>query len=166
MFQHILVPLDGSHLAETAVPAALELAVRFESKITLLRVVRPPYMALTSGDGAAYADLCTRLRTQYEEEARMYLRSLQGSLRGQGYNVHIHLTTGEPIADLILEVADGLDIDGIVMSTHGRGGISRWVNGSVAEKVLRGSFVPVLLIRATEATTNWHQPASSYTHVS
>lgn len=155
MFNHILVPLDGSHLAEAALPATLELAHKFNSKITLVWVIQPPHLIMTAANGSIYAQLLVEMREQSEQDAHNYLRSHQGSLRQQGYVVHIKITEGENVADSLLEVAEGHDIDTIVMSTHGRGGISRWVFGSVADKVLRQAKVPVLLIRAKEETRDW-----------
>lgn len=149
MFQHILVPLDGSRLAEAALPPALQLASKFDGKITLVRVAQPPHLVLANG-GGAYADLLIDLREQADEEAEEYLRAHQGSLRQQGYRIDIRVAAGEPVAEIILEIGDGIDADTIVMSTHGRGGLSRWVYGSVADKVLRHARVPVLLIRAKE----------------
>lgn len=150
MFKRILVPLDGSRLAEAALPAALELASKFDSEVTLLRVVQPPQIMLTHTDGGVYAELLTTLKQEANEEARFYLKAHQNSLRQQGYRVNVHITEGEPVAEMILETIASLGCDTIVMSTHGRGGISRWVFGSVADKVLRQASVPVILIRATE----------------
>jgi nucleotide-binding universal stress UspA family protein len=147
MFKHILVTLDGSPLAEAALPAALAMASQFESEITLLRVVRPPYITTNVG-GSAYADMVLGLRDLARTEATTYLKGHQGSLRQQGYKVHAHMSEGESVAEIILDVAAGLGVDTIVMSTHGRGGIGRWVYGSVADKVLRHACVPVLLVRA------------------
>lgn len=146
MFSHILVPLDGSHLAESALPAAMALAAKFDSTITLLRVVRPPEIT-TSTVGSPMTEVLTMLRTHSQEEADSYLQGLQTSLRRQGHMVHRHIILGDMVANLILEVAEGHDVDTIVMSTHGRSGLSRWVFGSVADKVLRRAEVPVLLIR-------------------
>lgn len=147
MFKHILVPLDGSALAEQALPAALALAEKFTGKITLLRVVRPPRQHMTDASDN-FANMLLTMRKQSLDEAETYLQAHQGSLRQQGYQVHIHFTENDLIADAILEVISGVDADAIVMSTHGRSGLSRWVFGSVAEKVLRRADVPVLLIRA------------------
>jgi nucleotide-binding universal stress UspA family protein len=149
MFTHLLVPLDGSRLAETALPATLALAAKFDSTITLLRVVRPPDIS-TSTSGTAMTEVLTMLRTYSHEEAESYLHSHQRALRQQGYKVHRHVVFGDAVADIILEVTEERDIDAIVMSTHGRSGLSRWVFGSVADKVLRQAKVPVLLIRAQE----------------
>lgn len=148
MFKHILVPLDGSILAEKALPPALEVARCFDSKITLMRVAQVP--VLPSVDGFAFAELDATLRQQAREEAQDYLRAQAGSLRQQGYNVHYHLEVSQPVAENILDTADLLNVDAIVMSTHGWGGLRRWVYGSVADKVLRHAKVPVLLIRADD----------------
>jgi nucleotide-binding universal stress UspA family protein len=148
MFKHILVPLDGSALAESALPAALALARCFESKITLLRVAQAPL--LPNIDGYSTVELDASLREQARQEAIEYLRGLAGSLRQQGYDVRTHSAVGQPVAEHILNTADLLDVDTIVMSTHGWGGLRRWVYGSVADKVLRHAKVPVVLMRANE----------------
>ena len=153
MFKHILVPLDGSHLAETALTAALEIAAKFESEITLLRVVLPPF-TIYSVDGRAYADVLIAMRQRAHNEAENYLKALKSSLRQKGYIVHAQIAESESPATAILDVVEAQNMDGIVMSTHGRGGLMRWVYGSVADKVLRHANVPVLLIRAKGAEDN------------
>ncbi|MCB9008228.1 MAG: universal stress protein [Ardenticatenaceae bacterium] len=155
MFNHLLVPLDGSHLAEAALPPSLELASKFNSEITLVWVIQPPHLIMTAANGSVYAQLLTEMRNQSEKDAESYLRGHQGSLRQQGLVVHTRIVEGENIADALLQVAANINADAIVMSTHGRGGISRWVFGSVADKVLRYANVPVLLIRAKEETLDW-----------
>ena len=155
MFNHILLPLDGSHLAEAALPATMELASKFNSEITLVRVLQPPHLIMTAANGSVYAQLLTEMRNQSEQDAHLYLRNHQGSLRQQGYIVHTQVVEGENVVDALLQVASSLGVDTIVMSTHGRGGVSRWVFGSVADKVLRHAEVPVLLIRAKEETLDW-----------
>jgi nucleotide-binding universal stress UspA family protein len=149
MFTHLLVPLDGSRLAEAALPSALALASKFNSTITLLRVVRPPEIT-TSTTGSAMTEVLTMLRAHSQEEAEEYLRILQDSLRREGHKVHRHVVFGDGVAQIILEVAEERGVDAIVMSTHGRSGLTRWVFGSVADKVLRQAQIPVLLIRAEE----------------
>jgi nucleotide-binding universal stress UspA family protein len=150
MFNYILVPLDGSHLAEAALPAAMELANKFDSELTLVRVLQPPHIIMTVANGSVYAQLLTEMHNQSKAEASLYLRSHQGSLQQQGFTVKTEIIEGENVADALLQVASKRNIDTIVMSTHGRGGISRWVFGSVADKVLRHASMPVLLIRAKE----------------
>lgn len=156
MFKRILVPLDGSKLAEKALPTVLELASHFDSDITLLRVVHPPHLMLTNAGGTAYADLFVSLQQQAEEEATTYLKGHQGALQRQGYHIHIRIAVGEPIAEIILDAVRAVEADVIVMSTHGRGGLSRWVFGSVADKILQHADVPILLIRAKDEEMDWH----------
>lgn len=152
MFSHLLVPLDGSKLSEAALPPALELARKFNSEITLVWVIQPPHLIMTAANGSVYAQLLTEMRHQSEQDAHSYLQAHQDSLSQQEYTVNLQVTEGENVADALLQVAESLKIDAIVMSTHGRGGLSRWVFGSVADKVLRYADVPVLLIRAKEET--------------
>lgn len=147
MFNHILIPLDGSKLAETALPVALEVAQKFDSEITLLRVVLPPHV-VSHTTGAAYASLITGLREIAFEEAEIYLKAQQDALRQQGYRIHSQIVDGEPVADIILDAAETLAVDLIVMCTHGRSGVSRWVFGSVADRILRQAAIPILLVRA------------------
>ena len=94
MFDHLLVPLDGSPLAEAALPAAMELASKFNSKITLVWVIQPPHLIMTAANGSVYAQLLTEMRHQSEQDAQTYLRSHQGSLRQQGYSVQAVVTEG------------------------------------------------------------------------
>ncbi|GJM41944.1 MAG: universal stress protein [Ardenticatenaceae bacterium] len=157
MFKHILVPLDGSQLAEAALPPALKLANKFNSELTLAWVIQPPHLIMTAANGSVYAQLLTEMRNQSEQDAHNYLHEQQNSLQQQGYVVNMHVAEGENVADTLLNIAGALAVDTVVMSTHGRGGISRWVFGSVADKVLRYANVPVLLIRAKEETADWHQ---------
>lgn len=155
MFTHLLVPLDGSKLAETALPAAQELANRFDSNISLVQVVHGPHVSVSMG-GDAYADILLNLRAQNLEVSDSYLKQVQANLMQDGYKAHFHVVEGEAVAEKIVQVAQELGVDTIVMSTHGRSGLSRWVFGSVADKVLRLAKVPVLLIRTTDSDAEWH----------
>lgn len=142
----ILVPLDGSGLAEKALPQAAALATRSKGEVWLLQSVEfPEYW------GEEYAGmhaLPSMLSTEEQEEAaRAYLLPTAEGLTEQGIPVQIVVTTGHAASAISDVVADN-DIDLIVMSTHGRTGLSRWVFGSVAEKVFRLAECPVLLIRA------------------
>jgi nucleotide-binding universal stress UspA family protein len=146
MFNHIIVPLDGSGFAEAAIPYALELAARFDSQITLLRVIVPPRAreAALSPDSA---DMMIRLRDDLYQEAIDYLKSHKGSLRQQNFKVNFQVAESDDIAAEIINAAISGEADTVVMCTHGRGGISRWLFGSVASRVLQTAEVPVLLIR-------------------
>lgn len=142
MFKKILVTLDGSELAERALEPALQLAKDFNGEIILLRVpVIEAQVAVPYGIGMPYEPDIRRS----QDEADSYLYGVQMKLLGSGVNVRTEVVSGAP-ADVILDVSEAERIDLIVMSTHGRSGLSRLFYGSVAESVLRGSYVPVLLI--------------------
>jgi nucleotide-binding universal stress UspA family protein len=152
VFRHILVPLDGSGFAEAALPYALEMAAQFDSDITLLRVVLPP----RAGEGALSpesANYMIKMRDDLYKEAIEYLQQQKGSLRQQNYRVHYQVAESEDIAAEIISAVRGADADTVVMCTHGRGGLSRWLFGSVATRVLQSSPVPVLVIRPHGAAT-------------
>ena len=91
------------------------------------------------------------MKEQSRGEAIDYLRRHKESLSRQGYLVHTQLIENESPAEAILITVEEQDMDMVVMSTHGRGGVTRWVYGSVADKVLRHSDIPVLLIRTQKA---------------
>lgn len=159
MFKRILVPLDGSSLAEAALPAAITLAQKFASELILMRVVTPQHF-ITHIDGSVYAELLVELRQQSYDAAYQYLMRVKDSLSEQNLKVRTVLVEDDRVAETILENAANMEVDTIVMSTHGRSGISRWVYGSVADKVLRQAQIPVLLIRAEEGTpTQAEQPS-------
>lgn len=148
MFNHILVPLDGSGFAEAAVPYALEMAAQFDSDITLFRVVMPPRI----GEGTLSpesANYLIKMRDELYKEAIDYLKQQKGSLRQQNFRVHYQVTESEDVAAEIVGAVKGGDFDTVVMCTHGRGGLSRWLFGSVATRVLQSVQVPVLVIRPT-----------------
>lgn len=145
-FTRVLVPLDGSGLAETALPYAEQLARCTGAKLELLRVAHlslaPPY----SGNEGIPLD-----NSAMEAHARRlcedYLIGLAVPLRVRGLDVSTTVTDG-PDAEEILAVADASGADLIVMSTHGRSGVRRWLLGSVADRVLAAARVPILLVRS------------------
>ena len=146
MFKHLLVPLDGSGFAEAALPYALELAAQFDSEITLLRVIMPP----RPGEGTLSpesADLMIKLRDSLYREAIDYLQLHKGSLRQQNFKAHYQVVESDDIAAEIISSVKGCGADTVVMCTHGRGGLSRWLFGSVATRVLQSADVPVLVVR-------------------
>jgi nucleotide-binding universal stress UspA family protein len=135
----ILVPLDGSALAEAALPTAIELlADRPLATLRLLRAVAAS--ALPGGDPV-------EAQVRVMREAEEYLDSMATRLTGSGVKgVKTSVWYGPP-APAIVEAAQVGEVDIIVMSTHGRSGLGRLVLGSVAESVLRSTHTPILLIR-------------------
>jgi len=149
-YDRILVPLDGSPLAEQALPHAEEMARATGAEIVILRVPTiPPFLTWGPDPGMVMPAL---LNEAYEE-ADAYLANVARRLHARGFVVHKAPMDPGPVADAIIDYAREANIDLIVMSTHGRSGIGRWVYGSVADRVLRGADVPVLLIRASQQNT-------------
>lgn len=136
-FKHILVPLDGSELAERALEPAVTMAGTMGAEITLVRVVIPVYLWAPFMEIEPTYDLA---QERNERETRAYLQEVRDRLLGQNSSLQIStLVLSGPVAEAIIDFATQSDIDLIVMSSHGRSGLGRWVYGSVAEKVLRGA---------------------------
>lgn len=151
MTTKILVPLDGSHLAEQALPCALTLAQELQAELVLLHAISlPPDIK----EILARANLKTDASLdQLEAKADDYLRQVAEQLPGNGLRVQRVVRHAEP-AEAIIDYAQGAEVGQIVMATHGYGGISRWAYGSVAERVLHLSRVPLLLVRVQEGQDN------------
>jgi nucleotide-binding universal stress UspA family protein len=142
MYKTILVPLDGSTLAENILTEVEELAVLLNARLYLIYVSRAHVIPGVDP---------TNAQVRVVKEAQVYLESLKEKLSAKKIEIKLHTPYGNP-ADKILEVSKRDDIDLIAMSTHGRSGIGRWLLGSVAEKVVRHSDIPVLLLRSHEMT--------------
>jgi nucleotide-binding universal stress UspA family protein len=145
MFTKILVTLDGSDLSERALEPAFHIAQKFDAKIFLLRVLTAEFETVGAGMGLAYNELRSMYDRHDREEAATYLQAIKAQWQGAGVPVYTRVMTGAP-PEMILAVAEEAGVDLIVMSTHGRAGLSRLLYGSVAEAVLRGTQLPVLLI--------------------
>jgi nucleotide-binding universal stress UspA family protein len=142
MYKKILVPLDGSELAEAALPHACALLDGDGTEIVLLRVALYPMTDIVFSNPS----LAPVLSEEIEDESEHYLQALASRLRGDGFNVSIAIVGG-PVAESILDYADAIQADLIAMSTHGRSGVARWLLGSVADRIVHGATVPVLLVR-------------------
>lgn len=140
----ILVPLDGSALAEGALPFAQELARAFDAEILLLRIWAPSAYII---EGYPAARSTLELDQAASASIDEYLGQKTLELKSQGLHVKWETEIG-PTADGILQTVEAQAASIIVMSTHGRSGLGRWVMGSVAERVLSASPVPVLLVRS------------------
>lgn len=146
MYKQILVPLDGSELAEAALPHARELAKAFHATISLMTVIEPIFLSPEPGVIGPVVNVALNIEDE-TRSASQYLEKIAEQLRAEVPEVHIVIRQGHA-ASHICDYAEEIKADVIVMSTHGRSGIQRWVYGSVADRVLRGAKVPVLLIRA------------------
>ncbi|MBL0701067.1 MAG: universal stress protein [Desulfosarcina sp.] len=142
---HILVPLDGSELSEKALAAAYTLAGMSNAEITLLRVLRPVEEVIKIDEQhAIYVDQQIEFKTR---RAKKYLKAIRNHAEKRSFKINIVVEMGDA-AEIIINFARKNSIDLIVMSTHGRSGLKRWVYGSVAGKILSGAYNPVLLIRS------------------
>ena len=140
----LIVPLDGSLLAEEALAYAEGIASQMSLKLSLIRIVTTPAIAYPGTETYAYDP---RLFTDLENDAAAYLRDKQAQLESRGLEVASTVRAGYPAAHII-DFAEDSAGSVIVMSTHGRGGLGRWIMGSVADRVLRAAYRPILLIRS------------------
>ena len=149
MFKRILVTLDGSDLSERALQPGFELAEKFGAQVTLLRVIAVDAMLVaTDGTGPQYLQMRQMHEERDRAESEAYLHSIQAEWRATGVAVRTRVAMGAA-PEMIVQAAAQCDADLIVMSTHGRSGLNRFLYGSVAEAVLRGARLPLLLIPVT-----------------
>jgi nucleotide-binding universal stress UspA family protein len=150
MYRRILVPLDGSKLAECALPYAEELAKCCDTeKVVLVSVTerRHGYRVLEDPSQPLGQRLVPQAYGKLEKQAQRYLDRIAKAMEAKGIKVDTEVLLGNPADEIVIYAKDpGCDL--IVMASHGRSGPSRWAYGSVADKVFRGSPVPVLMVRA------------------
>lgn len=146
MYQRVLVPLDGSRVAEAILPFIEQIAGPLDMEVLLVRVV-----PLTSMEVAAMAKEAQLGEPIFKElDAQGYLEPLVASLKAKGVRAGARVRIGDPATEIVA-AAKEINADLIAMTTHGRSGLGRLLFGSVAEAVLRGSPIPVFLMRMTEA---------------
>jgi nucleotide-binding universal stress UspA family protein len=148
MYQHILVPLDGSELSAAVLPHAEGLARRLTARIKLVRAANLPASVLADVDpmgGPLPADLIEGALEAEVDDAKSYLTQVSEGLKGAGIDVTWEVVEGDP-ARAIIDAALKNNCDLISMATHGRSGLERMVLGSVADRVLRDSHLPVLMV--------------------
>ncbi|MCA9982129.1 MAG: universal stress protein, partial [Anaerolineales bacterium] len=145
-FKKVLVPLDGSQLAERAIKPALALTRPCFGEVYLLQVTQPQEM-LVPHHGGGYAFFWPdQSLERATEDATEYLDTVLDTFVDPAVTMHPLLEQGDP-AGMIIDIAQNEQIDLVVMSSHGYTGVSRWVLGSTAEKVVREATCPVLVIR-------------------
>ena len=141
MYKKILVPLDGSKLAECVLPHVKTIvAGEGVAQVLLLRVVEP----LPAGTPPA-VDFEV-VQEAGMKEARKYLAGIKAKLSKEGLNVETEVLAGRP-AETIIDFAQREKVDLVAIATHGRSGITRWIFGSVADRLVRALSVPILLVR-------------------
>lgn len=149
-FQKILVPLDGSRLAEAVLEPAAAFARLWGAEINLVRIVPPSAMSL-----GAPLDCCSGYEDQpkdeREEAAQNYLDKVAQSLRQLGVRASGLAVIGSRVAETLLDLTRSDGVGLVAIATHGRGGVRRLVLGSVADKLVRAAEVPVLVYRPPAA---------------
>jgi nucleotide-binding universal stress UspA family protein len=146
MYQKILIPLDGSELGECSLEHAKAIAQGCNvADVILFRVIEPLSTQTMSALAEAGGDSVRKALAQNEQDAKDYVLKVENKLKTQGIASRTVTVEGRA-ADEILSYAEKNNVDLIVMSTHGRSGLSHFFFGSVAEKVSRHSRVPVLLL--------------------
>jgi nucleotide-binding universal stress UspA family protein len=143
----VIVPLDGSELAESVLPAVVELAKKLGLEIVLFRAFNIPYGIYAGADGY-YAINFDQLIAEMRSEAAGYLEKKSEELKNKGVEKVSFLTKEGLSADEIISFGRETPDNLIAMCTHGRSGVRRWVLGSVTETVVRHCGDPVLVIRA------------------
>jgi len=141
MYKKILVPLDGSPLAEKALPHAKAIARSEDAEIVILRVPSIPSPEFFAREPSIASQILAGL----EQEAEDYVNDTVKALREERLHA-VCITREGPVPDTILAVADEVHADMIAMSTHGRTGVQRWLMGSVADRVVHHAHIPVMLI--------------------
>lgn len=153
----LIVPLDGSELAQAAVPVAVDLAHSLTARLVLVAVVPKASQLVASEVGIG--TFAGQSHQRLEADAHAYLDAMVAQLSGFQLEVEAMVRSGEPAAEIAL-VAHEHQAVAIVMATHGRTGVARSILGSIAGKVLHGSTSPVVLIRPVEL-----RPAEEPAHI-
>jgi nucleotide-binding universal stress UspA family protein len=151
----LLVPLDGSELAEAALPVATALAQRLAVPIHLVRATNSAKVLATLGGSGPFpaappASIYDQLGNDLENEATTYLGGVAKGLQAEGIDASWAVRDGSPYAEIANAIEPG---DLLVMTSHGRSGVMRWLLGSVAEKLVREAPAPVLLVPAANRGT-------------
>ena len=146
MYKKILTPLDGSALSECSLDHLRAITTGCSvPEVVLVRVVEPLSAATVAALAEARGNVLTRVETENKAQAKDYIAKMVKKLNQEGMEVKGEVVNGQA-AEAILDYVEKNGVDLIIMSTHGRSGISRWAFGSVADRVLRHSPVPVLIV--------------------
>jgi len=144
LYQHILVPIDGSETSMVAMKEAIKLGKALNSKITVVQVMAlDPFIADVYVKTGQTNDLIERTRTYLLD----ILQQAKQEFTNEGLTVETKLLEGFVVHEEIIQAAQDLNADLIVMGSHGRTGVRKLVLGSVAQKVLGESHIPVLIVR-------------------
>lgn len=143
-YKKIVVPIDGSGWSERAIPHAVDIARNNHSELILLHVFKPPAQEYI--DSISLAGQDEQLQ-QLREEMKQKLMALRSQMRSEKIDVRVQFIEGSGVASIICDYINEEGVDLVVMTSHGRTGVSRWLFGSVAQKVMQGIQVPVMIVR-------------------
>ncbi len=150
--RHVLIPLDGEPLAEQIIERAVEVGQLLEADYTLMRVIKPVLPMVYTVEGASMTQMARslieetgKIQEQIRQEAEAYLEKVARGMRDRGLKVDVAVEVEDKPALAILNLARTTDM--VALCTHGRAGLTRMFLGSVADKVIRGGHVPVLVYR-------------------
>lgn len=158
MFKRILLPLDGSALAEQALEMAVQLSRTAQAEIYLLRVVTP--LAKSYRAGSSSISAIETAEDMLKQMARDYLADIADRLKQEGVTVQAAVHTGTPYRE-IARFVEKNKIDLIVMASRGETGLTRWLLGSVTDNVVRGVKTPVLVVPAQSEAAASAAPGES-----
>ena len=147
MYRKILVPLDGSKLAECVLPHVEALAKGGQAQEVVFARVHEPFRMFSGADYVMSEREIARVESEQIAAAEKYLKEVVNKVRLDGLKPRGELLKGQ-VAESLAEYAAKNGVDLIIIATHGRSGVSRWVWGSVADRILRSSCTPVLMVRA------------------
>ena len=155
MYQRIMIPLDGSELAECVLPHVESIAKGCSApNVVFVRVVEPVHLPITAvsyGGPAFTGEDAATVRKELDEHnktaAQEYLADIIKRSKYDGTTLQAEVIMGKP-ADSLAEYAEKQGVDLILKATHGRSGVTRWVLGSVADRIVHAASVPVLIVRA------------------
>ena len=152
MFKRIMVPLDGSELAECVIPYVENFIDQGQVEfIVFVRVVKPVIPPAGFDESIIrFPENLSKWESEKKTSAEDYLKKVVSRLKQNGVKFQTEVLVGR-IGDSLLDYLKANDFNLIVISSHGRSGLSRWVRGSVADKILSASHIPVLMIRAPGA---------------
>ena len=148
MYEKVLVPLDGSELSECVFPYVKDFIEGCQvGYVVFVRVLEPAATISGHVDYVISPEKLEEMESARKSAARDYLDEVIKRFQHEGTALHSEVLVGRA-AESLADYTKENDIDLIVIATHGRSGVTRWVRGSVADKVLRFSSVPVLMVRA------------------
>jgi len=150
-YRRVLVPLDGSPQAETALPTAERIAAAQQSELIVVHVVPLPELTQIGPLEAEDVELSDRLRRRNERVARAYLDRLRGQLASEPTRVRVILLQGGDVAGRLAALVEREQIDLVVLSAHGRSGRLHMPCGGVTADLIARSAVPVLVVRSRAA---------------